>query len=130
MRTIEEIKAEYIAELDKAAETGKETKARSLRAELVNALTKSIPTGRLESICNAERDGRVVVLPCKVGDTVYDRFCDAWTVREIDLYEDEKVLARCGHKGTDDYCALYSDEIFLTREEAEAALRKEQGDER
>lgn len=33
--------------------------------------TYGISLGRLEEICNAERDGRLVVLPCKVGDAVY-----------------------------------------------------------
>jgi hypothetical protein len=38
--------------------------------ELKEALIESIPLDRLEEICNAERDGRCVVLPCKVGDKV------------------------------------------------------------
>ena len=35
-------------------------------------ITKHIPLDRLEEICQAEREGRCVVLPCKVGDTVWD----------------------------------------------------------
>ena len=38
------------------------------------AITDGIPTDRLEAICQAERDGRCVVLPCKVGDMVYHIF--------------------------------------------------------
>lgn len=34
-------------------------------------ITFGIPLDRLEAICNAERDGRCVVLPCKVDATVY-----------------------------------------------------------
>lgn len=34
-------------------------------------LTANIPLDRLTEMCEAERDGRCVVLPCKVGDTVY-----------------------------------------------------------
>jgi FtsZ-binding cell division protein ZapB len=34
-------------------------------------ITDGVHLDRLEEICNAEREGRCVVLPCKVGDTVY-----------------------------------------------------------
>ena len=41
-----------------------------------DGILAGIPLDRLTEICNAERDGRLVVLPCKVGDTLwlaYDR---------------------------------------------------------
>ena len=34
-------------------------------------LMEGISTERVEELASAEREGRVVVLPCKVGDTVY-----------------------------------------------------------
>ncbi len=34
-------------------------------------LVDGIPVERLSEICRAEQEGRLVVLPCKVGDTVY-----------------------------------------------------------
>lgn len=34
-------------------------------------IVRNIPLDRLEEICTAEREGRLVVLPCKVGETVY-----------------------------------------------------------
>ena len=76
-----------------------------------------------------EQDGRLVnYLP---GDTVYDRFGMEWTVTssEIHKFDDGalRYLYRCGHSGTNDYCALYSDEI-LTREEADAALALKGGE--
>lgn len=42
------------------------------KTDLMRALTAlgSISIERVEEICDAERDGRVVVLPRKVGDTV------------------------------------------------------------
>ncbi len=61
---------------------------------------------------------------------IYDRFGDAWEVRTAELHllgEKPEWMYRCGHAGTDDYCALWSFEI-LTREEAQAALRREQDD--
>lgn len=61
----------------------------------------------------AARAGRVVdYLP---GDTVYDCFGMAWTVTSSEIHKfgdgPLRYLYRCGHPGTDDYCALYSYEI-------------------
>jgi hypothetical protein len=39
--------------------------------ELRAALTSGITVERLEQLCAAEREQRVAVLPCKVGDTVW-----------------------------------------------------------
>lgn len=81
---------------------------------------------RLRELAQADKDGKFPEYT--IGDTVYDRFGDAWEVRTAEhhlLGERPDWLYRCGHAGTDDYCALWSFEI-LTREEAEAALRREQ----
>jgi len=67
-RLIDKIKAEYEAERERAIQTGKEAKARKLRAELVNAITKGISPHRLEEICNAEREGWRVAVPTCVCD--------------------------------------------------------------
>ena len=67
-RDIGDIKAEYEAELVRAVATGKEAKARRLRAELVGALAKGISTDRIEEICIAEREGRLLILPVNEGD--------------------------------------------------------------
>ena len=81
---------------------------------------------RLCTLAQADKEGKFPEYT--IGDTVYDRFGDAWEVRTAEhhlLGERPDWLYRCGHAGTDDYCALWSFEI-LTREEAEAALRREQ----
>ena len=111
MRTVEEIKTEYILELDKAAETKKEAKARKLRAELINALTRSISTYRIEEICNAEKEGRCVVLQscdgCKHNGLYEDKarhgfdcpclFCPRRPPNYTDKYEPiEKTLKKRG----------------------------------
>lgn len=79
---------------------------------------------RLKELVQAEKDGRLVAyLP---GDKVYDRFWTPWVVESSEIHligVEIKHLYRCGHPGTEDYCAMYEDEI-LTREEAEAALKK------
>jgi hypothetical protein len=95
-----------------------------------------IPLDRLTEICNAERDGRCVVLPCKVGDTVwaYDDVFNQIATYQVDMVE------LYGHKGMSFYSnwrkngELMADldfdaedidkTVFLTRAEAEAALLK------
>lgn len=78
---------------------------------------------RLRKLVQAEKDGW---LPnYTIGDTIYDRFCNAWEViaAEILLVDGHpEWLYRCGHVGTDDYCALWETEI-LTHDEAAAALK-------
>lgn len=66
----------------------------------------------------AQAAGKVVqYLP---GDTVYDRFGMDWTVTSSEIYRFDdgspRYLYRCGHPGTNDYCALYSDEIITQAE--------------
>lgn len=84
--------------------------------------------GRLRELADADRDGRLVVLPCKVGDVVYG-------------FHGEKTIlpmvAKWIETNTDGWCIAaqyvpmaprfyrFSDfgkTVFLTREEAEKAL--------
>lgn len=79
---------------------------------------------KIDQWLQAEQDGRLAVLPCKVGDIVYDildgtpyatrvvsfsYFGDRWACRTVSSYPN---LEQFGTR------------IFLTREEAEAALAK------
>ena len=80
---------------------------------------------RLRELAQADREGKISKYT--IGDAIYDRFGDAWEVRTAELHllgEKPEWMYRCGHAETDDYGALWSFEI-LTREEAEAALRRE-----
>ena len=80
---------------------------------------------RLRELAQADREWKFPKYT--IGDTIYDRFGNAWEVRTAELHLlDEKPdwMYRCGHAGTDDYCALWSFEI-LPRADAEAALRGE-----
>ena len=94
---------------------------------------------RLRELAEADKDGRVVVLPCKVGDTVWI----VGTVRK--LYSAKVRTFFCGHtsavRGDDDgghihmirttECDIQMQEfgktVFLTREEAEKALQEMEG---
>ena len=71
---------------------------------------------RLAELLTADKDGRVVVLPCKVGDTVY---------RIFDPPSREPVISAHTLMSVD-YIVRWIDKfgktVFLTREEAEKAL--------
>lgn len=76
----------------------------------------------------AQADGRLVVLPCKVGDTVYFRTYDCNGTVDLGI-QPHKVTAIVGHaivRGVYTDVGLlpgqYGVSWFLTREEAEKAL--------
>ncbi len=71
---------------------------------------------RLRELAEADKDGRLVVLPCKVGDTVYRIFNPLSCEPVISAHTLMSV----------DYIVRWIDKfgktVFLTREEAEKAL--------
>lgn len=99
---------------------------------------------RCAELAKAEKDGRLVVLPCKVGDTVFVTGRDGVAremrlqrpdIRTVCTDEDNLCMAACNRK-PDGFCAyrLRNDgsdigkTVFLTREEAEAALKEAKKD--
>lgn len=102
--------------------------AERAREDLTEMIRQIGATGldRLRELAQADREGKLPKYT--IGDTVYDRFGDAWEVKTAErrlLAGHPEWIYRCSHAGTDDYSALWSFEI-LTREEADAALRREQ----
>ena len=96
---------------------------------------------RLREIAEADKDGRVVVLPCKVGDTVYmiERIFDIVT-GICDEICARKVIGHGGNNlnqlwlvGSGGICNAYifvsefGKTVFLTREEAERAIQEMEG---
>ena len=96
-----------------------------------------MPLDELADLIRAKRDGRIIVPPCKVGDTVYavnyqNRKVTEIAIRSIE-YDAERTTVKCVYWESEcrgllhryDYY-FYLDEIgktvFLTREEAEKAL--------
>ena len=75
----------------------------------------------LRDLIQAEQDGRLVVLPCKVGDTVYQ--IDAERVYESEV---KWIIFDCDDIAFDERAIGGS--IFLTREDAEAALALKGGE--
>ena len=97
-------------------------------AEQLRQLCRNCDLDRLEKLAEADKDGRVVVLPCKVGDTVYFRTYDCNGSVDLGI-QPHKVTAIVGHaivRGRYTDVGLltgqYGVSWFLTREEAEKAL--------
>ena len=89
--------------------------------EAVKSIEGIVPFDRLLELADADRAGRLVVLPCKVGDTVYQ--IDAERVYESEV---KWIIFDCDDIAFDERAIGGS--IFLTREEAEAALAQKGGD--
>jgi hypothetical protein len=96
-------------------------------AEQLRRLCRGCDLDRLEELAKVDKDGRVVVLPCKVGDTVYlpthnGTIC-FHKIRRFERNKDGDCMCSSILIPLD----AFGKTVFLTREEAEAALRREQG---
>ena len=106
----------------------------------IMAEVKKINTfDRLEEICNAERDGRCVVLPCGIGDTVWFKTQEFDIAKGTSKYViDEYIITeirgnkynplwymvsseRCIHR--DFHPTEIGRNVFLSKEQAEQALK-------
>ena len=85
---------------------------------------------------SAEQDGRLVVLPCKAGDTVYKIFCREIVSAliekiEINAFTNPPIWVQIGTDFMASQCYRFDmscgRDFFLTREEAEAALEAQKG---
>ena len=101
------------------------------RAVEIAGLCKNGGIDHLLELKKAEQDGRLVVLPCKVGDGLWT-FCShpveqvySFTVTDISTLNGRTMLntSRCGVIDARDVGKT----VFLTREEAEAALKGGEG---
>ena len=85
-----------------------------------------MPFDRLLELADADRAGRLVVLPCKVGDTVYrvltTRDCPP-VISEVKIKTVGQAADLIGRMGKRKLLSYY-----LTREEAEAALALKGGE--
>lgn len=99
--------------------------------EAVKSIEGIVPFERLLELACADKAGRLVVLPCKVGDTVhfvYEGNIHDVRVQGIHIGMHNKSILNFG--GYPVQCAWGSEiskTVFLTREEAEAALAQEGG---
>lgn len=90
---------------------------------------------RIRELLKADKEGRLVVLPCKVGSTVYTEFCDKVVEKRIGKfhvngYTEPRLWADIDCDWASTQCVRWDlaigKTIFLTREEAEAALKEAQ----
>lgn len=96
-----------------------------------------VDTKRLRELAAADRLGRVAVLPCNVGDTVYMTFGKKVEERRVIEFD----VVACKSSGPVVHAALAADQqvtmsvrwdlvvdktVFLTRKDAEAALKGEE----
>ena len=95
-----------------------------LRGQLRH-LCRNCDLDRLEKLAEADRDGRVVVRPCKVGDTLFRVFAGEILEHKV---RNMRYLAIQGRWDIDTtpFCSYVESSIgktiFLTSEEAKAAL--------
>ena len=93
--------------------------------EQLRYLCQNCDLDRLEKLAEADKDGRVVVLPCKVGDTLFRVFAGEILEHKV---RNMRYLAIQGRWDIDTtpFCSYVESSIgktiFLTREEAKAAL--------
>ena len=87
---------------------------------------------RIRELAEADKDGRVVVLPCKVGDTVWRIVRDGEPhitrdeVRDMYFADDmTPCVELVGERVT--FTEKFGKTVFLSREEAEKALREMEG---
>lgn len=94
-------------------------------AETLRQLCQNCDLDRLEKLAEADRDGRVVVCPCKVGDTLFRVFAGEILEHKV---RNMRYLAIQGRWDIDTtpFCSYVESSIgktiFLTHEQAERAL--------
>ena len=93
-------------------------------AEIEDILGDEYDTDRLAEIVRAEKEGRCVVLPCKVGDMVYSAFplcgVNSHQIRKIEIDADGGFACSALMIPFSDFGKT----VFLAREEAEAKLKE------
>lgn len=89
------------------------------------AISKGVTFKRIIALMEADRDGRLVVLPCKVGDTLFRVFAGEILEHKV---SNMRYLAIQGRWDIDTtpFCSYVESSIgktiFLTHEQAERAL--------
>lgn len=126
-----ELTPEEINDLASAREISPEAEyainkhADSIIERLDKLLTQTDDDARLRELAEADKGGRVVVLPCRVGDTLFRVFAGEILEHKV---RNMRYLAIQGRWDIDTtpFCSYVESSIgktiFLTHEEAEAAL--------
>lgn len=124
---------ERLAAYEDTGLTPEELKAPFTDDTMINLAAQAlgVEPSRLRELAEVDKDGRVVVLPCKVGDTVYfallGRIIEKQVFSIVSFSNSTRIY--CG--GTSEYFRPedIGKTFFLTREEAEKALQEMEGKE-
>ena len=129
--------ADFVDRLAAYEDTGltpEEIKAPFTEDTMINLAAQAlgVEPSRLREIAEADKDGQCVVLPCKVGDTVWRIVRDGEphiTRDEVrDMYfADDMTLCVELVGGRVTFTEKFGKTVFLSREEAEKALREMEG---
>ena len=129
---------ERLAAYEDTGLTPEEIKAPFTEDTMINlaAQAMGVEPSRLREIAEADKDGRCVVLPCKVGQRVFalldtDKNISECEVKQIGMGNEIGFigLEPIGARGREYGVALngFGKTVFLTREEAEKALEEKEG---
>ena len=125
---------ERLAAYEDTGLTPEEIKAPFTEDTMINLAAQAlgVEPSRLREIAEADKDGRCVVLQCKVGDTVWRIVRDGEPhitrdeVRDMYLADDMTLCVELvGGRVT--FTEKFGKTVFLSREEAEKALREMEG---
>ena len=133
--------ADFVDRLAAYEDTGltpEEIKAPFTEDTMINLAAQAlgVEPSRLRELAEADKDGRCVVLPCKVGQRVFalldtDKNISECEVKQIGLGNEIGFigLEPIGARGREYGVALngFGKTVFLTREEAEKALEEREG---
>ena len=127
----ETVVCEHLAAYEDTGLTPEEIKAPFTEDTMINLAAQAlgVEPSRLRELAEADKDGRLVMLPCKVGDTVYfaliGRIIEKQVFSIVSFSNSTRIY--CG--GTSEYFRPedIGKTVFLTREEAEKALRGMEG---
>jgi hypothetical protein len=110
----------------------------SMMGKAISEITEfdGLPIDRLRELAEADKDGRVVVLPCKVGDTIYFVNKQILEFAVVGYAVDETGISwvhsehvdKIGNTNERTFSPdRFGKNTFPTREEAEKALQKMEG---
>ena len=124
---------ERLAAYDDTGLTPEEIKAPFTEDTMINLAAQAlgVEPSRIRELAEADKDGRCIVLPCKVGDTVYfglpGRIIEKQVFSIVSFSNSTRIY--CG--GTSEYFRPedIGKTFFLTREAAEKALQEMEGKE-
>lgn len=129
---------EHLKQFEDTGLTPEEIKAPFTEDAMINLAAQAlgVDPSRLRELAEADKDGRVVVLPCKVGDTVWAnldgmRHTRKCVIEFVNIGSHVTTIVFSTVDGLREQYGVnpssFGKTVFLTREEAEKALQEMEG---